>query len=136
MPGVLSTKVCVLLRPGGVEGHPGELGTTSVVSSCACFWASISALSASFSAASGPVNDRAEALPWALIGFAHFGFRTLSGNRIGSKSSSLICSAKPNKALLVLTSYSSKHALARPVKAAPLGQDCSRSFDLFANQSY
>jgi hypothetical protein len=33
LPGVLSAKVRVLLRPGGVEGHPGELGTTSVVSS-------------------------------------------------------------------------------------------------------
>jgi hypothetical protein len=74
LPGVLSTKVRVLLRPEGVEGHPGELGTTSVVSSCVCFRALISAWSASFSAASGPVNDRAEALPWVLIGFAHLGF--------------------------------------------------------------
>ena len=41
--GVLSTKVRVLLRPGGVEGHPGKLGTTSVVSSCVCFRAFISA---------------------------------------------------------------------------------------------
>jgi hypothetical protein len=52
LPGVLSTKVRVLLRPGVVEGHPGELGTTSVVSSCVCFQALISAWSASFSAAS------------------------------------------------------------------------------------
>jgi hypothetical protein len=43
LPGVLSTKVRVLLRPGGVEGRPGELGTTSVVSSYVCFRASISA---------------------------------------------------------------------------------------------
>ena len=42
LPGVLSTKVRVLLRLGGVEGHPGELGITSVVSSCICFRASIS----------------------------------------------------------------------------------------------
>jgi hypothetical protein len=42
LPGVLSTKVRVLLRPGGVEGHHGELGTTSVVSSCVCFRAFIS----------------------------------------------------------------------------------------------
>jgi hypothetical protein len=41
LPGVLSTKVCVLLRLGGVEGHPEELDTTSVVSSCVCFRASI-----------------------------------------------------------------------------------------------
>ena len=27
LPGVLPTKVCVLLRFEGVEGHPGELGT-------------------------------------------------------------------------------------------------------------
>jgi hypothetical protein len=93
LPGVLPTKVCVLLRLGGVEGHPGELGITSTASSCACFRASISASSASFSAASGPVNDRAEALPWALIGFAHLGFWILSGSRVGSKSSSLIYSA-------------------------------------------
>jgi hypothetical protein len=43
LPGVLSTKVRVLLRPGGVEGYLGELGTTSVVSSCVCFQAFISA---------------------------------------------------------------------------------------------
>jgi hypothetical protein len=42
LPGVLSTKVRVLLRPGGVEGHPGELGTTSMVSSYVCFRAFIS----------------------------------------------------------------------------------------------
>jgi hypothetical protein len=81
LPGVLSTKVRVLLRPEGVEGHPGELGTTSVVSSCVCFRALISAWSASFSAASGPVNDRAEALPWALIGFA-MGFNRLCPFRL------------------------------------------------------
>jgi hypothetical protein len=74
LPGVLSTKIRVLLRPGGVEGHPGELNTTSVVSSYICFRALILTWSASFSAASGPVNNRAEALPWALIGFAHLGF--------------------------------------------------------------
>jgi hypothetical protein len=43
LPGVLSTKVRVLLQSGGVEGHPGELGTASVVSSCVCFRAFISA---------------------------------------------------------------------------------------------
>jgi hypothetical protein len=43
LQGVLSTKVRVLLRPGGVEGRPGELGATSVVSSYVCFRASISA---------------------------------------------------------------------------------------------
>jgi hypothetical protein len=37
LPGVLSTKVRVLLRPGVLEGYLGELGTTSVVSSCVCF---------------------------------------------------------------------------------------------------
>jgi hypothetical protein len=53
LPDALSTKVRVLLQPGGVEGHPRELGTTSVVSSCVCFRAFISAWSASFSALLG-----------------------------------------------------------------------------------
>jgi hypothetical protein len=43
LPGVLLTKVRVLLRLEGVERHLGELGTTLVVSSCVCFRASISA---------------------------------------------------------------------------------------------
>ena len=43
LPGVLSIKVRVLLRPGGVEGYPGELDTTSVVFSCVYFRASLSA---------------------------------------------------------------------------------------------
>jgi hypothetical protein len=43
LPGVLSTRVRVLLRPRGVKGYPGELGTTSVVSSYVCFRAFISA---------------------------------------------------------------------------------------------
>jgi hypothetical protein len=54
--GVLSTKIRVLLRPGGVEGHPRELCTTSVMSSRVCFRASILAWLASFSATSGPAN--------------------------------------------------------------------------------
>ena len=56
-PGVLSTKVCILLRPGGI------VSTTLIVSSSTCFWASVLVLSASFSAASGPVSDRTESLP-------------------------------------------------------------------------
>ena len=43
LPGVLSIKVRVLLRPGGVEGYPGELDTTSAVFSCVYFQASLSA---------------------------------------------------------------------------------------------
>jgi hypothetical protein len=63
-PGVLSTKVRILLRPGGVEGRPGDSGTTSIApSSCCYIRACLSALSASLSAASEPINDRAEALP-------------------------------------------------------------------------
>lgn len=116
LPGILSTKVRVLLWPGGVEEHPGELGIILVMLFCACFWASILTLLASLFAASGPVNNRAEALLWTLIGFAHFGFWILSGNCVKNKSLSIICSAKPNKALLVLISYFSKPALARPMR--------------------
>ena len=118
-PGVLSTNVCVLLRPGGVEGCPGDFGTTSIVSSsCCCFRTCFSALSASLSAASEPNNDRAEALPWILIGLAHLGFFTLLGKCVGSKSSSIICYAKLNKALLIFISYSSKRALANLVSSS------------------
>jgi hypothetical protein len=62
LPGVLSTKVCVLLRPGGVERYSGELGITLMVSSYVYFWASVSALSASFSVISESVNGRTETL--------------------------------------------------------------------------
>ena len=109
-PGVLSTKVCILLRPGGI------VSTTLIVSSSTCFWASVSALSASFSVASGPISDRIEALLWVLMGLAYFGFWILSGSRLGNKSSSIICSAKLNKALLILTIYSSKRVLVRFIK--------------------
>ena len=55
-PGVLLIKVCVLLQPGGI------VGIILIVFSSICFWVSISVLSASFSAASGPVSNYTEAL--------------------------------------------------------------------------
>ena len=44
------------------------------------------------------------------------GFLILLSNYIRNKPLSIICSVKPNKALLVLTSCSSKRILAKPVK--------------------
>ena len=85
------------------------------MSFCVCFQAFISALSASFSATSRPVNDHAEALSWALIDCTHLDFWILSDSFIESESSSITCSAKPNKILLVLIYYSLKHAFAKPV---------------------
>ena len=115
MPGVFLIKVCVLLRPGGIEGS-GELGIILMVFFCICFWVSVLTLSVFFSIASALVNDCAEVLLWVLIGFAYLGFLILLGNCIERKPLSIICSVKPNKALLVLTSCSSKCTLARPVK--------------------
>ena len=61
--GILLTNMCVLLRPGGVKGYPGDFGTTSIVSSSYYYFRiCFSALSASLSVASEPNNNRVKTL--------------------------------------------------------------------------
>jgi len=78
--GVLGMIISSALLLSGVSPRPGCLWDTLLLSS---------ALSAAISAAEAPVNDHADALPRGFLGFAHLGFFTLSGRRIGNRSGKL-----------------------------------------------